>query len=37
MGKFPRNWAHLAVSTGEGWTHIRQHKHHRWFLDDEQI
>jgi hypothetical protein len=36
-GQFPNNWVHLGVSTGEHWVHIRQSKHHRWSLDEEQI
>jgi hypothetical protein len=36
-GHFPRNWAHIGVSSGEQWGHIRQTKHHRWSLDDAQI
>jgi hypothetical protein len=36
-GQFPGNWVHMGVSTGEQWVHIRQSKHHRWALDEEQI
>jgi hypothetical protein len=36
-GQFPGNWVHLAVSTGEQWARFRQHKHHRWSLDEDQI
>lgn len=36
-GRFPGNWVHIGVSTGEEWLHIRQSKHHRWALDEEQI
>ena len=36
-GQFPGNWVHIAVSNGEQWVHIRQSKHHRWSLDEEQI
>ena len=35
--KFPGNWVHIAVSNGEQWVQIRQSKHHRWSLDQEQI
>ncbi|MFC5262758.1 hypothetical protein ACFPJ1_11645 [Kribbella qitaiheensis] len=34
---FPTNWVHLGVTTGEHWIHIRQNKHNRWLLDEEQI
>jgi hypothetical protein len=36
-GRFPSNWVHIGASTGEHWVHIRQSKHHRWSLDEEQI
>ena len=36
-GRLPANWVHMAVSTGEQWVRIRQNKHHRWTLDDQQI
>jgi hypothetical protein len=36
-GRFPGNWVHIGVSVGGQWTHIRQSKHHRWSLDDDQI
>ena len=36
-GRFPGNWVHIGVSTGKQWVHIRQSKHHRWSLDDNQI
>jgi hypothetical protein len=36
-GQFPGNWVHIAVATGEHWVHIRQSKHHRWALDEDQI
>jgi hypothetical protein len=36
-GQFPSNWVHIGASTGEHWVHIRQSKHHRWSLDEEQI
>ncbi len=48
-GRLPRNWVHtgmnptlvkgapLPSSTGDQWLHIRQHKFHRWALDDGQI
>ena len=36
-GRLPANWVHMAVSAGEQWVHIRQNKHHRWSLDDQQI
>jgi hypothetical protein len=34
---FPPNWVHLGVDVGGRWWHYRQHKHHRWSLDDHQI
>ena len=48
-GKLPGNWVHMGVDPrlqkggpppgeeGEPWFHIRQHKHHRWSLDESQI
>jgi len=48
-GHLPRNWVHtgmnptlvkgapLPSSTGDQWLHIRQHKFHRWALDESQI
>ena len=36
-GRFPGNWVHQGVSTGEQWVHVRQSKHHRWSLDQAQI
>jgi hypothetical protein len=36
-GRLPGNWVHIGVSTGEHWVHMRQGKHHRWSLDEEQI
>jgi hypothetical protein len=48
-GRLPTNWVHigvnprlekgrgLATSTGEEWFHIRQNKHHRWSLDENQV
>jgi hypothetical protein len=36
-GGFPSNWVHFGVRVGERWAHIRQNKHHRWSLDEEQI
>ena len=36
-GRFPRNWVHIGVFAGGQWMHIRQSKHHRWSLDDNQI
>lgn len=35
-GDLPSNWVHIGVSLGRWW-HYRQHKHHRWFLDQRQI
>jgi hypothetical protein len=47
--QLPGNWVHLGVSprlekgasaqssTGEQWFHVRQNKHHRWSLDENQI
>jgi len=36
-GQPPHNWVHLGRSTGQGWQHMRQDKHHRWSLDEAQI
>jgi hypothetical protein len=48
-GRLPRNWVHtgmnptlvkgapLPSSPGDQWLHIRQHKFHRWALDEGQI
>src|SRR5215470_10750647 len=36
-GRFGANWLHLGVWFGGRWWHYRQNKHHRWFLDDNQI
>ena len=48
-GQLPSSWVHTGLSprlekgsplpdaTGEPWFHIRQHKHHRWSLDEAQI
>jgi hypothetical protein len=48
-GRLPRNWIHtgtnphlvkgapLPSSTGDQWLHFRQHKFHRWALDEGQI
>jgi hypothetical protein len=36
-GQLPSNWVHLGRSTGRGWQHMRQDKHHRWSLDEAQI
>jgi hypothetical protein len=47
-GQFPNNWMHMGFNPrlekggrpGEGhqpWFHIRQNKHHRWSLDQNQI
>jgi hypothetical protein len=47
-GRFPRNWLHNGVSPNfekgtksvdedTEWYRLRQHKHHRWSLDREQI
>jgi hypothetical protein len=33
----PVNWVHLGVHLGERWWHYRQNKHHRWYLDANQI
>ncbi len=47
--RLPRNWVHTGInptlvkggplpsSTGDQWLHIRQHKFHRWALDEGQI
>jgi hypothetical protein len=34
---FPTNWVHLGVHFGGHWWHHRQNKHHRWYLDGQQI
>jgi hypothetical protein len=48
-GQFPGNWLHLSLNPrlvkggplpsgdAEPWFHIRQNKHHRWSLDEDQI
>jgi hypothetical protein len=48
-GQLPRNWVHTGVNPrlrkgagppdgpGRQWFHIRQNKHHRWSLDENQI
>ena len=36
-GRLPGNWVHLGVHVGGCWSHYRQNKHHRWFLDESQI
>jgi hypothetical protein len=36
-GQLPSNWVHIAPSAGDHWVHIRQNKHHRWSLDEQQI
>jgi hypothetical protein len=36
-GQLPSNWVHYGRSTGHGWQHMRQDKHHRWSLDEGQI
>jgi hypothetical protein len=36
-GRLARNWVQIAVSNGEQWVHIRQSKHHRWSLDEQQV
>ncbi|HUA45635.1 MAG TPA: hypothetical protein VMA77_10430 [Solirubrobacteraceae bacterium] len=36
-GELPSNWVHYGRSTGQGWQHMRQQKHHRWSLDEGQI
>ena len=35
--RFPGNSVHVGVRVGEEWSHHRQSKHHRWFLDGAQI
>ncbi|MFL6097104.1 MAG: hypothetical protein ACJ71Y_16765, partial [Blastococcus sp.] len=35
--RLPGNWVHLGVHVGGCWSHYRQNKHHRWFLDESQI
>jgi hypothetical protein len=32
-----RSWVHIGVSLEGQWAHIRQYKHHRWSLDEDQI
>ena len=36
-GQFPGNWVHIGMSIGDQWMAIRQSKHHRWSLDEQQI
>jgi hypothetical protein len=48
-GRFPNNWIHIGMNPafekggappseeGPRWFHIRQHKHHRWSLDESQV
>ncbi len=48
-GRLPRSWVHIGISptlekgaplpssTADRWFHIRQHKYHRWALDEAQI
>jgi hypothetical protein len=47
-GRFPANWMHVGVNPrlekggsadgdAEAWFHLRQNKHHRWSLDENQI
>jgi hypothetical protein len=36
-GQLRPNWVHIGVSTGEEWVHLRQNKHHRWSLDEQQV
>jgi hypothetical protein len=48
-GRFPGNWLHMGMNPrlekgsplpsgdAEPWLHIRQNKHHRWSLDEDQI
>jgi hypothetical protein len=48
-GRLPGNWIHIGVNPelekgrrqpsgdGEPWFHIRQNRHHRWSLDENQI
>jgi hypothetical protein len=36
-GQLPVNWVHIGVSAGEQWMRMRQNKHHRWSLDEQQI
>jgi len=33
----PVNWVHLGVHLGGRWWRYHQNKHHRWFLDENQI
>lgn len=35
--RFPGNGVHTGLLVGDRWWHYRQHKHHRWFLNDTQI
>jgi len=49
QGRFPGNWMHIGTTArlekggptstaqDEPWFHIRQNKHHRWSLDEDQI
>lgn len=36
-GQFAGNSVHTGVLCAGRWSHYRQHKHHRWYLDSEQI
>lgn len=36
-GRFAGNRVHIGVLTAGMWSHYRQNKHHRWFLDGTQI
>ena len=48
-GKLPGNWVHMGINSNfekggvasevieEVWFHIRQNKHHRWSLDQDQL
>ena len=36
-GEMPRNGVHVGVLVGDEWWHYRQNKHHRWFLDANQV
>jgi hypothetical protein len=36
-GQLNRSWVHIGVSLDGQWAHIRQYKHHRWSLDEDQI
>ena len=31
------SWVHIGAAVGGQWAHIRQYKHHRWSLDEDQI